>query len=117
MSASWKSTGKTVNWTATAAKTVGDLLVLADTVGVIQDTVTTGQVASVAVVGEHSAVKKASANDGFSLGQHLYAVTTGGVEKLTAVTGVNNEFVGICALAAATGATTGQVILTQGGKA
>lgn len=78
--------------------------------GVYLETAASGLPVNVALEGVHTVTKKAGASDALSLGQRVWCLTTGGVNRATAVSG-SNKPLGFAVAAATTGATTCRVKL------
>jgi len=107
MSNGYLGEGASINYTATGNVTEGTLVQFTNVVGVALNTVTTGTVVPVAVVGEYSLTKTAAADTGFTQGDAVYVSSTGKINN----TATGDKFVGFASAAAVTGATSVTVIL------
>ena len=83
MSNGYQGEGASINYTATGDVTEGSLIQFTDVVGVALNTAVTGAVVPVAITGEFTLTKTATAAGGFTQGDAVY-VTSAGVINNTA---------------------------------
>lgn len=100
-------------YTTTGNVTSGSLLLIGVTSAVALETAVTGKEITVRSGGEWVLTKKAAASTNLTVGGRVYTIATGGVNKVTAVA-VAGKLIGFSTKVAATGATSGQVVLFVG---
>lgn len=106
------SSGDAVNVTApTGGYTTGTIVAYgSNQVGVAAETVAAGALVNLHLKGRWSTTQKtAGASDGWSAGTLLYLTPTGNITAVSA----GNQVAGIATAAAATGATTGELIINR----
>lgn len=106
--------GDRFQYTASGNVADGALLKIGDTYAVALNSGVTGTNLSLAVEGRFdNLVKKAAANTDYALGGRVYAIATGGVNKLTGLAAAGT-LIGFAPVAAVTGDATGSVVLGKG---
>jgi predicted RecA/RadA family phage recombinase len=107
-----QSLGKydSITVTATSAITGGTIQVVGATIGVAVDTAATGIPYTLAIRGEFLLPKKAAAGT-VTQGSKAYYMTTGGVNKATAVA-ASGKCIGVWSELTTTTATSAKVLLT-----
>lgn len=110
-----KKSGSGHQWkyTTTGNVTSGTLLIIGSTPAVALETATTGAIIDVESGGEWVLTKKAAASTALTVGGRVYYIATGGVNKVTGLAAAG-KLIGFATVAAATGATSGQVALIGG---
>ena len=110
MSNGYKGEGSRINYTATGDVTEGSLIQFTNIVGVALNTAVTGATVPCAITGEFTLTKPAAATAGFTQGDAVYVTSTGAINS----SATGDLFVGYASAAAATGATSVDVILGGG---
>ena len=105
--------GEKLDYTAAAAVTNGQLLLVGNTVGMALTAGVTGDLIAVQISGVVNAVKDAGPNTDWAVGERVHYMTTGGVIKFTGVAAAGAQC-GTAFAAAVTGATSGTVKLMGG---
>jgi len=112
MTTKYLGAGNITNITApTGGVTKDTLYATGDRALPVLETAAAGAKVGLAMEGEFQLTKKAGSNLDFSIGEKVYALTTGGAEVCVPVTGGGTEAVGWATAAAATGDTTVNVKL------
>lgn len=109
MSNGYKGEGAKINYTATGTVTEKSVVQFTDITGVALISGVVGDTIPVAICGEFTLAKAAAADSGFSQGDSVYVTSTGAINN----TATGDKLVGYASAAAATGATSVDVILAQ----
>lgn len=111
MSNGYRGEGSRIDYTTTGNVTEGAVIQFTNIVGVALNTTTTGDVNPCAITGEFTLTKVAAADTVFTLGDAVYVSSTGKLNN----TASGDKLVGHASAAAASGATSVDVILGNTG--
>ena len=102
--------GAKINYTTTGAVTQGSVIQFTNICGVALVSATgAGETVPCAITGEYQLTKAAAADSGFTQGDLVYITSTGAINN----TATGDKVIGHASAAAATGATTVNVILSS----